>query len=173
MIDFFKKYKFKIIVVLTIIVTVVAISVTIITLMTNQKTVISPDFAPIEKETYAETLDGENTEKLQQQEGGGAVSLTYSKDVTIDLANDTAEFLFQNPAKSNQNMVLQIVIHDTVVAQSGLIETGYGVKKLDLFKSVDLQVGEYEGKYNVLYYDAESGEKAILNTEIPISIVVK
>lgn len=173
MINILKKHKFKIIVVLALIVTITAVSVTIITLMNNSKTVISPDFAPIEKEAYAQTLNDDDKEKLQQQEGGGAVSLTYSKDVTINTDEKTAELLFQNPAKSNQNMILQIVIQDTIIAQSGLIESNYGIKKLALLENVDLQAGEYEGKFNVLYYDAETGEKAILNTEIPISIVVK
>lgn len=173
MIDVLKKHKFKIIVILALFVTVIAISITIITLMNNNKTVISPDFAPIEKETYAQSLNDDDKEKLQQQEGGGAVSLTYSKDVTIDAKEKTANLLFENPAKSNQNMVLQIVVKDTVIAQSGLIEPDYGIKKLALLNNVDLQEGEYEGNLNVLYYDAETGEKAILNTEIPINIVVK
>lgn len=38
------------------------------TLINNEKTVISPDFAPIEKETYAEVLNDEETSKLEQQE---------------------------------------------------------------------------------------------------------
>lgn len=171
--DVLKKHKFKIIVILALFITVAATSVTIITLMNNNKTVISPDFAPIEKETYAQILNDDDKEKLQQQEGGGAVSLTYSKDVTIDATEKTATLLFENPAKSNQNMVLQIVVKDTVIAQSGLIEPDYGINKLALFDNIDLQEGEYEGNFNVLYYDAETGEKAILNTEIPISIVVK
>lgn len=173
MMDILKKHKFKIIVVLALIITVAAVTITVVTLLNNNKTVISPDFAPIEKETYAQTLNDDDQEKLQQQEGGGAVSLTYSKDVTINADEKIAELLFQNPAKSNQNMVLQIIVQDTVIAQSGLIEPDYGIKKLALLENVDLQAGEYEGKFNVLYYDAESGEKAILNTEIPISVVVK
>lgn len=173
MIDLLKKYKVRIIISVATLVSVVAITITIVTLINNEKTVISPDFAPIEKETYAEVLNDEETSKLEQQEGGGAVSLTYSKEVTVNLNDRTAELLFQNPAKSNQNIVLQILIKDTVVAQSGLIEPDYGIKKLALLENVDLQKGEYEGNFNVLYYDAKTGEKAIVNTSIPISVVVK
>lgn len=140
MIDLLKKYKVRIIISVATLVSVVAITITIVTLINNEKTVISPDFAPIEKETYAEVLNDEETSKLEQQEGGGAVSLTYSKEVTVNLNDRTAELLFQNPA---------------------------------LLEDVDLQKGEYEGNFNVLYYDAKTGEKAIVNTSIPISVVVK
>lgn len=140
MIDLLKKYKVRIIISVSTLVSVVAITITIVTLINNEKTVISPDFAPIEKETYAEVLNDEETSKLEQQEGGGAVSLTYSKEVTVNLNDRTAELLFQNPA---------------------------------LLEDVDLQKGEYEGNFNVLYYDAKTGEKAIVNTSIPISVVVK
>ena len=106
MIDLLKKYKVRIIISVATLVSVVAITITIVTLINNEKTVISPDFAPIEKETYAEVLNDEETSKLEQQEGGGAVSLTYSKEVTVNLNDRTAELLFQNPAKSK-------VIHET------------------------------------------------------------
>ena len=35
-----------------------------------------------------------------------------------------------------------------------------------------LQPGGYEGKFIVLYYDQTSGEKSMVNTEIPITINV-
>lgn len=171
--EYLIKYRFLVVIVLAVIITVTAVTITLVTLMNNKKTIISPDFAPIEKEIYAQTLNDEDKDKLEQQEGGGAVSLTYSTDVSINLDNRIAELMFQNPAKSNQNMVLQIIVKDTVIAQSGLIEPDYGINKLDLLDDIDLEKGEYEGNFNVLYYNADSGEKAILNTEIPISIVVK
>ena len=35
-----------------------------------------------------------------------------------------------------------------------------------------LSPGGYEGKFIVLYYDPDSGEKAMVNTEIPITVNV-
>lgn len=86
-----------------------------------------------------------------------------------------AELYFVNPGKSNQDMVLQLVIQDEVVARSGKISPGKQVHKLELLEDAakKLQSGGYEGKFTVLYYQPDSGEKSIVNTEIPVNITVE
>ena len=71
-------------------------------------------------------------------------------------------------------MVIQITIQDTVIVQSGTLVPGQQVKLLDLLEGAEKQLsaGGYEGKFVVLYYDQTSGEKAMVNTEIPITINV-
>ncbi len=49
---------------------------------------------------------------LENPEGGGAVSLTYSNKATAPGGDGTAAFMIQNPAKSNQGVVIQIHIAD-------------------------------------------------------------
>ena len=102
------------------------------------------------------------------------MSLTYSNEVTIDLSDKAAGLYFANPGKSNQDMVLQVVIQDTVILQSGTLKPGHQVKLLNLLEGAEkmLQPGGYEGKFVVLYYDPISGEKSMVNTEIPITINV-
>lgn len=135
---------------------------------------LAPDYAPQEMEQRAETIPDDSDEKLEKPEGGSSVSLTYSNKVTIDLSDKVASVYFANPGKSNQDMVLQISVQDTVIIQSGTLKPGQQVKLLDLLEDADslLQPGGYEGKFVVLYYDQESGEKAMVNTEIPITINV-
>lgn len=135
--------------------------------------ILEPDVAPGEKEKNAESMGDEGDKKLDQPKGGGAVSITYSKDVTIDLSDKKVSLLFGNPARSNQSMVLQIVIQDNVVVQSDTLSPGYQVKKLDLKTDVGLKPGTYKGKFNVLYYDSDTGKKAVVNTEIPVDIDVQ
>lgn len=156
-------------------VAVIAIGVSIWALVFREpaKDTLAPDYAPVEEEKNAEDIGGEAGEKLEQPEGGGAVSLSYSTDVTIDLSEKTAALMFANPAESNQDMVLQIVIQDTVVAQSGRLVPGKQVTELALSGDVELQAGTYEGKFVASYYQQDSGEKAILNTEIPVTITVQ
>ena len=102
------------------------------------------------------------------------MSLTYSNEVTIDISDKAAGLYFANPGKSNQDMVLQIVIQDTVILQSGTLSPGNQVKLLNLLEGAEkmLQPGGYEGKFIVLYYDPISCEKSMVNTEIPITINV-
>ena len=82
--------------------------------------------------------------------------------------------MFANPSKSTADMVLQIVIKDTVIVQSGRLLPGNKVTALDLLDGAENQLaaGGYDGKFIVLYYDQQSGEKAMVNTEIPVTVTV-
>ena len=81
--------------------------------------------------------------------------------------------MFQNPARSNQDMKLEIVIDGKAIVASGKLEPGYKVDKLSGVDTDKLSAGTYEGKFVVSYYNAQSGEKAVVNTEIPVTITVK
>ena len=125
---------------LLIIITLAAVAVTVWALyFRNPKTVLAPDYAPQQTEENAESIENDDSEKLEQPEGGGSVSLTYSTEVTIHLGERQASLLFANPGKSNQDMIVQLVIQDTVVIQSGLLTPGNQVTKLDLLEGVEKQ----------------------------------
>lgn len=159
-----------------LVITGIAICVTIWALFfrNTEESVLAPDYAPQKEEVNAESIPGDSGDKLENPEGGGSVSLTYSKEVSIHLEEQTASLLFANPGKSNQDMVLQIVIQDEVIVQSGTLKPGNQVTTLFLIDGMakKLSVGVYDGKFVVLYYHPETGEKAIVNTEIPITITV-
>ena len=167
-----KSNRFLIIVLILLL--LITIGITVWALFFRDTTpVLAPDYAPQETEENAEKIDGDDGEKLPQQQGGGAVSLTYSKAVAIDLSDNAAKLLFANPNKSNQDMMLQIVIQDTVIVQSGLLTPGHQVTKLELLDTAKLSKGIYEGKFVVFYYQRDTGEKAMINTEIPLTITVE
>lgn len=160
---------------LLLLITLIAVGVTVWALFFRDSgPTLAPDYAPQEMEQRAETIPNDSGEKMDKPEGGGSVSLTYSNKVTIDLSDKMAALYFANPGKSNQDMVLQIAIQDTVILQSGTLKPGNQVKLLDLLEGAEemLSPGGYEGKFVVLYYDQESGEKAMVNTEIPVTINV-
>lgn len=169
------KSKPNLLIPILIVITVIAICVTVWALFFRDNgPALAPDYAPQEEEQNAETIPGDNGEKLDNPEGGGSVSLTYSREVSINLNDETAMLLFANPGKSNQDMVLQIVVQDTVIVQSGTLKPGNQVTTLELLDGMakKLSAGTYEGNFVVLYYHPETGEKAIVNTEIPITITV-
>ena len=175
-----KLSKSTIIIIILALITVAALGVTMWALFLREPgdggkpSTLTPDYAPQQKEENAETIPGDTSDKMENPEGGGAVSLTYSNEVTIDLSDKAAGLYFANPGKSNQDMVIQIVIQDTIILQSGTLKPGYQVKLLNLLEGAEkmLQPGGYEGKFIVLYYDQTSGEKSMVNTEIPITINV-
>lgn len=168
--------KSKYLTMILLLITVIAVSVTIwAVFFRNTAPTLTPDYAPVEKEENAEKIEDDSDEKMENPEGGGSVSLSYSGQVTIDLSEKKANLYFANPGKSNQDMVVQLVIQDTIIVQSGTLEPGNQVTTLDLLDGADSQLSEggYEGKFVLLYYDPESSEKAIVNTEIPVTITVE
>ena len=170
-----KKSKQNLLIPILLVITAAAICVTIwAVFFRDTGPVLAPDYAPQEEEVNAETIPGDSGEKMDNPEGGGSVSLTYSRDVSIDLSEETASLLFANPGKSNQDMVLQIVIQGEVIVQSGTLKPGKQVTNLEMIDGMTekLSAGTYEGEFIVLYYHPETGEKAIVNTEIPITITV-
>lgn len=174
-----KQDKTKYLILLLLLITFMAVCITIWALFfRDPMPPLAPDYAPQETEEHMETIPGDtggSAEQPDSSDGSGSVSLTYTREVTIDLSEKSAEMLFGNPGKSNQNMVIQIIIQDVVIAQSGTLTPGHQVRTLDLLENAEklLQPGVYEGKFNVLYYHPETGEKAIVNTEIPVTITVQ
>lgn len=153
----------------------ILLDIILLVVLLGTRTTLAPDYAPVNEEKYAEDIGDDGDKKLDQAEGGGAVSLTYSTDVDISLDKKLATLFFANPSKSNQDMVLQIVVHDVVVAQSGTISPGKQIGKMDLLSSGarKLQAGGYDGKFVVLYYQPDTHEKTIVNTDIPVKITVR
>lgn len=132
-----------------------------------------PDRAPAMDEA-AVSMGDEDDEKMKQPEGGGAVNITFSDEVTVDLTAGEAYLMFANPTRSNQGMVVQLVVHDIAMAQSDLIEPGYQINQLTLANVANkLQGGDYDGSLRVYFYDLESGEQASVNTEIPVGVTVR
>lgn len=175
--DQVKKQGYNILIIILILITVAAVSVTAWTLLSQKKAntnELIPDYASQKEEPNAESIPDDSNEKMENPEGGGSVSLVYSREVSISLSNKIAELLFMNPGKSNQDIILQIVIQDVVIAQSGILKAGNQITELELMSEMveKLSDGIYEGNFNVLYYDPETGEKAIVNTEIPVTITV-
>ncbi len=169
-----KKKKKRLLLLLLLLLLIAAVCVSVWAIWFHEKPVLAPDYAPAQTEKNAEAIGDDSDEKLEQPEGGGAVALTYAKEVSISLSENEASLLFANPTKSNQDMVLQLVIDDVLILQSDKIEPGTMVTKLSLQEGAKkrLKEGGYEGKFIVSYYDEASGEKAVVNTEIPVTVTV-
>lgn len=160
---------------LLLLILIISITVTIWSLFFRSPSTLAPDYAPRQAEVNAKDIGDSGDKKLSQAKGGGAVSLTYTTQVKISLSQNKASLYFANPFKSNQDMVLMIMIKDTVIAQSGTISPGKQVETLALQKDAakKLSPGGYNGNLKVLYYQPDTHEKTIVNTEIPVTITVE
>ena len=145
-----KKKRLLILILLFITAAAVGLSVWAIWFRNND-TVLAPDYAPQQVEKNAEPIGDDKDEKLSQPQGGGAVGLTYAKEVHISLKSGSATLLFANPTKSNQDMVLQLVIDDVVILQSGRLEPGNQVRTLSLLDGAQKNFPKADTTGNSLY----------------------
>lgn len=106
--------------------------------------------------------------------GGSSVTLTYSDAVSINLSSDEAALLFANPEKSAWNAAVRLMIQDTAAAQSDMLSPGQEVTVLPLADGAGdaLTPGSVDGRLLVSFYDPQSGEKAMLDAEIPVTVTV-
>ncbi len=171
---FFSKHLTKIIIAALLLVAIIALCFGIWAIWLRAPEVLDPDYAAKATEPNAEQIEGTSGEKLDAPEGGGAMSLIYGKEVQIDLSDAKATFLVGNPAESTVYLVAEIVIQDHVIAQSGAIKPGYRLTELKLAEGAKdiLQVGGYDGKIVLYMYDSETDERAILNSEIIVTVTV-
>jgi hypothetical protein len=135
---------------------------------------IPPDYPPQEIESNQKPLEGDEGGKLESPQGGGAINVTYSTEVTVDLSDGTVRVLYANPQASNQNVAILILVEDLVVARSELITPGHGVEELSLQEQARdrLAAGGYDGRLVVRAYHPETGEKAMIDTEGELRITV-
>ncbi|OGO92846.1 MAG: hypothetical protein A2Y17_10465 [Clostridiales bacterium GWF2_38_85] len=137
---------------------------------------LTPEKAP-QQELNASRVE-DTTDTIDSNTEGGAVSLVYSDKVSIDISDKRVSLYFMNPARSNQDMVIQVIIqrneNEYITARSDLIPPGFLLQKLKLNSVLSeyLQEGIYSGIFNVVYYDPDTGKKASVNTNIPIEISV-
>ena len=172
--QFKRPHKQSVLIFILLLITVSAVCITVWALFfRTADAVLTPDHAP-KVEEHAQPIPGDAGTHDNAEPGSGRVSLTYSNQVSIRLAQGTAQLLFANPGRSNQDMVLQLLIQDHVILQSGRIVPGNQVEKLVLPSEAAamLMPGGYEGMFLIHFYDPDSGDKAIVTTEIPVSVTV-
>lgn len=133
------------------------------------ETPADPEISPVADEHLTPTDDGDD-EKMPQAEGGGAVNITYSNEVTISLADAAATVQITNPTRSNQSMLIQLMIQDVKVGQSGTIPPGNQLAVIPLNENITIEPGSYDGKFQLLFFDVKTNQQANLTTSIPVTI---
>ena len=138
---------------------------------------LTPDYPLPPVESGAESIEGDtDTGKLESPQGGGSVGLTYMKEVGINLTSGDITLMFGNPSRSNKDMVVSISIQGHIIARSGRLTPGNKVTHLELNeegREILTQPGVYEGKFTIDNFDPISGEKELVNVDIPINITVQ
>lgn len=164
-----------VIIIVLLCITLAAVGVTAWTLLTPKTQMLMPDYAPQEEDKNAVSIPGEiDQEKEETPEGKNSMSLVYSPEVTVSLSTKKIAMMFQNPSSSTSDVVLQLVVQDEVLAESGKLVPGKMLQSLDLMDGADkkLQPGTYNAFFVVQPYDAQSAEKAMINSKCEITVNV-
>lgn len=172
-----KEKKRRLLIILLGIGIAVCIAVTVWALFFRKtdSTPLIPDFAPEQTEPNAQPVTDDGS-KMDVPQGGGGISIEYVSSVTVSLSENKAHFQYTHPAKSTQNIILCIMVQDTVIAKSGLISPGNQLQELTLLDGMadKLSPGTYtDAQFKILSYDPDSGEKAMVNTAAQITLTVE
>ena len=125
----------------------------------------------------ADTIPDDDSEKPVVSNGGGSVTISFMDNVTYSLSTGELSLYYQNPNASTHNVVVQVILEsgedEYLLAQSGILTPGHQVTALQADAGApQLSVGGYNGKLKLLFYDPETGERAIVDTDIPCTVSV-
>ena len=132
---------------------------------------LSPDHPLPPVDASAAPLTDDDTEKKESVDGGGSVSMIYTTEVSMNLSTGKAGMHFKNPNASNHDVTIELFIaaegKEVLIAESGLLKAGYGLYELSFIEdSAQLSEGVYNGIYRVSYYNPETGERSIVQSDI-------
>ncbi|MBQ4137670.1 MAG: hypothetical protein IJD67_06120 [Clostridia bacterium] len=107
-------------------------------------------------------------------DGGGAVGMVYKEEITVDLSDKKATLHFVNPSRSTHNVTVQLVVNDTVIAESGLLTPGKRLSELTLKDGASISEGVYadNAKLIVKFYDPTTNACSIVNSELKVTVTV-
>ncbi len=135
--------------------------------------VLPPDTLPEVEVRAVPEEDGTGEGGEASAAGGGSVHLSFTDQVEISLADQEARFYLSTPRTSNQSMILDLLIHDTLILRSGGLPPGSRLESLPLLGNAVLRPGGYDGLIRLTFYDPVTGEKAAVDAEIPVQVTVR
>lgn len=115
--------------------------------------------------------DSDDETPTVSEEGGGAVTMNYMLQASVNLSSKEIGIYLQNPKRSNHDVSIKMYItsgeEDYLIATSGLIKAGNGLYTLRLSEEAPmLEEGVYHGYYKLSYYDSKTGERALVEADI-------
>ena len=116
-----------------------------------------------------------NAERIEVDDGDSQSGLVYVEvgtDVTVDISDDAVYLHYSNPETNHIDARVSVMLDEQLVAQSGLVESGFYLDKIDGLLTDNLDYGTYEGVLVVDTYDVETGERLLVNNEIAVTIQV-
>ena len=137
----------------------------------EEKTETPPDKERVLYPDTDEDTQPDDAEKLNE------IEFRFNETIHIDRNTGYCYLNFENPSYAQNTMVIYFAAEDeerTIMARSGAVTPGH---KLDYLELEDagydiINSGVRTGVVVLVAYDSETSEKAMVNTELPVRIVL-
>lgn len=116
-----------------------------------------------------------NSQRLPSDDDSGEsseVMIQVGQEVKVWLNDDYVELYYANPASNDVGARVSLVIDGETVAQSGLVEPGYYLERIDGVLYDGLSYGEQDGVLVIDTYDLDTGERKMVNNEVSVTVSV-
>lgn len=126
------------------------------------------DYPQLEFDLNAERIDIDEDTTASGEE----VMIVAGQSATIYVNSGTADIYYVNPVSNQSNTQVALQVGDKIVAESGLLEPGYGLTELTDVHTDGLEYGQTDGCLIIYTYDRETGQRSIIDNEIPLTVTV-
>ena len=115
----------------------------------------------------------------QKYEGSvHSISFGLNHKVLVDLSDNNCSIDFKNPEgdfKIKLELKMNINGEEKIIATSGAVEPGYKLEELYLseYACLNLKEGQYEAWICMTPYGQKDNDKAMVETELPVDLVVR
>lgn len=120
---------------------------------------------------FTEASAVDDPDSLEAEEEGSAVVIC-TQQVTVHTKSGTVDLFYQNPHESTASVMLELYSEGSLIATSETIPSGYELYKMKLSCKVVADEGIYDGKLRILFFDASTGERVNIDSEINILISI-
>jgi len=109
---------------------------------------------------------------------GNFVSFQFNTQATLDRTKGKCNIQYVNAAGSNKNVVLQVQIYGLdnsweTIAESKALRPGASLENAQATKiGLALQVGSYQGRAHLIYYNVDTGAREIIENNFAITIKI-
>lgn len=157
----------------------IIIAITVIAILMGNRQNTIPEFAPQTVDSNAKAIAGDKRTGTSDR---NSTTMTYLPTVTIDSATGDISMLYKNPTGSNNiDVILELYItgqngDEKLIAKSEKLPLGYEMKSMKVLKDskVNLNPGSsYKGRYKVINYNHDSGERSNVDGSLEVTINVK
>ena len=128
-------------------------------------------------DTVSDNVSSELTTDGKEEAGSVDVSLRYAGYVTLHSDESYISLNFTNPIKSRKSLSLDIVANindeDIVLAITDKLNPGDSIETVEYKLERNIPKGSYNGKFVVHFYNEDSGDEEIVNSEVEINVYVK